>query len=47
MFPFAYAEPRTLTEALSLLADLKGDSCDILAGGTDLLASMQQHQIQP
>lgn len=47
MSPFAYAEPRTLAEALSLLADLKGDSCDILAGGTDLLASMQQHKIQP
>ena len=47
MRPFAYAEPRTLTEAVSLLADLKGDSCDILAGGTDLLVMMQQHKIHP
>ncbi len=47
MQPFAYAEPRTLTEAVSLLADLKGEPCDILAGGTDLLVMMQQHKIRP
>lgn len=44
--PFAYAEPRTLTEAVSLLAALKGE-CAILAGGTDLLTQVQQHKIRP
>lgn len=47
MRPFAYAEPRTLTEAISLLADQKGNSCEILAGGTDLLVAMTQRKMRP
>lgn len=44
---FAYAEPRSLTEAVALLADLNGEPCEILAGGTDLLVMMQRHTIRP
>ncbi len=44
---FAYAEPRSLTEAIALLADLDGEQCEILAGGTDLLVMMQRYSVRP
>jgi len=43
---FEYFAPRTLGEALRLLAE-KGDGARILAGGTDLLIRMKQGLIKP
>ncbi len=43
---FEYFAPRTLEEALDLLAE-KGDSARILAGGTDLLIRMKQGLLKP
>jgi len=40
MQAFAYAAPRTLQEALALLADKWGEA-DVLAGGTDLLSLLK------
>jgi aerobic carbon-monoxide dehydrogenase medium subunit len=47
MRPFSYAEPRTLTEAIALLTERKGEACEILAGGTDLLVAMGQRKLRP
>lgn len=38
-----YAAPRTIAEAVRLLAD-KGDRARILAGGTDLIVQMREHR---
>jgi 4-hydroxybenzoyl-CoA reductase subunit beta len=43
---FDYHKPRTLGEALSLLAAL-GDKAQIIAGGTDVLPNMKQGLFEP
>jgi 4-hydroxybenzoyl-CoA reductase subunit beta len=43
---FDYHRPRTLDEALALLADL-GDRARLIAGGTDLLPNMKQGIVEP
>jgi len=43
---FAYHEPRSLTEAVSLL-QTHGSSARVLAGGTDLLVQMKLGKVQP
>ncbi len=43
---FAYAAPRTLEEALTLLAQHRG-SARVMAGGTDLLLKMERRQLAP
>jgi 4-hydroxybenzoyl-CoA reductase subunit beta len=43
---FDYHRPRTLDEALALLADL-GDKARLVAGGTDLLPNMKQGLVEP
>jgi len=45
-FEFEYYEPRSLEEALELLARFKGQA-KILAGGTDLLVKMKTRIIEP
>jgi carbon-monoxide dehydrogenase medium subunit len=45
-FEFEYYEPRSLEEALELLAKFKGEA-KILAGGTDLLVKMKTRIIEP
>jgi carbon-monoxide dehydrogenase medium subunit len=41
MKPFDYAAPKTISEAVSLLAD-KGDRARVLAGGTDLIVQLRE-----
>jgi len=43
---FEYVEPRSLTEAVSLLAQY-GDRAQLLAGGTNLLVQMKMEQLAP
>jgi 4-hydroxybenzoyl-CoA reductase beta subunit len=43
---FEYLEPRTLKEALEMLAD-HADQAALLAGGTDLIVRMKQRLAQP
>ena len=43
---FTYHEPRSLSEAVSLL-QTHGSSARVLAGGTDLLVQMKLGKIQP
>ncbi|AKT44174.1 FAD binding domain-containing protein [Chondromyces crocatus] len=43
---FKYHRPRTLTEAVNLLAEL-GDKAQIIAGGTDLLPNMKHGLFAP
>src|SRR5260370_14821281 len=38
-----YAAPRTVAEAVALLAD-KGDRARILAGGTDIIVQVREHR---
>lgn len=44
--PFEYLEPKTVEEAVQLLAKY-GDKAKVLAGGTDLLILMKKRQIIP
>src|SRR5829696_917479 len=46
MNSFAYVNPTTLQEALSLLGTKWGQT-DVLAGGTDLLSLMKDHLHEP
>lgn len=46
MKAFEYVAPRTLPEAVALLAD-KGDKARILAGGTDLLVQIREGRREP
>lgn len=46
MIKFEYREPRTVDEALSLLAE-HGEDAKILAGGTGLLIMMKQRLVRP
>ncbi len=43
---FEYYEPKTIEEAVELLAKYKGEA-KILAGGTDLLVAMKQRVVEP
>ena len=43
---FDYAAPRTLREAIALLAD-KGEGARVLAGGTDLLVHLRNKRFEP
>lgn len=43
---FEYYEPKTLDEALDILAQ-HGESAKILAGGTDLLVKIKTRQVEP
>ncbi len=43
---FEYYEPKTIEEAVKLLAKYKGEA-KILAGGTDLLVAMKQRLVEP
>ncbi len=43
---FEYYEPKTIKEAVELLAKYRGEA-KILAGGTDLLVAMKQRVIEP
>lgn len=45
-FDFEYYEPRTLDEALEILAKFKDDA-KVLAGGTDLLVKMKTRTVEP
>ena len=44
--PFDYAAPKTLEEALQVLAE-KGPEARVLAGGTDLLVRMKHGLLRP
>jgi carbon-monoxide dehydrogenase medium subunit len=46
MRDFAYFEPKSISEAISLLAKHK-DEVKVIAGGTDLLVEMKQDHIRP
>jgi CO/xanthine dehydrogenase FAD-binding subunit len=43
---FAYANPTTIQEAVSLLGAQWGEA-DVLAGGTDLISLMKEHILTP
>jgi len=44
---FEYAEPRSLSEAVSVLAEHKDEDWRVLAGGTDVVVLMQQGKLRP
>ena len=46
MKDFEYSAPRTLREAMNLLAE-KGDGARVLAGGTDLIVQLRVKRLQP
>ena len=46
MKDFEYAAPRSLREAMNLLAE-KGDKARVLAGGTDLIVQLRVRRLQP
>jgi xanthine dehydrogenase YagS FAD-binding subunit len=46
MQAFEYASPKTIPEAVRLLAEGHGDA-EVLAGGTDLLSAMKEHIVGP
>ncbi len=46
MKPFAYANPKTIEEAVKLLGDAWGKT-EVLAGGTDLVTSLKQNLTSP
>ena len=46
MIPFTYREPRSLDEALTLLAQ-HGDEAKLIAGGTGLVNLMKQRLVRP
>ncbi|MDP2932210.1 MAG: xanthine dehydrogenase family protein subunit M [Chloroflexota bacterium] len=46
MRDFVYFEPKTISEAASLLARYK-DEAKVIAGGTDLLVDMKHDRLQP
>ncbi|VTU35362.1 Carbon monoxide dehydrogenase medium chain [Variovorax sp. PBL-H6] len=46
MREFEFLQPRTVTEASRMLADL-GDECRVMAGGTALLLAMRQRMVAP
>lgn len=43
---FVYLEPKTLSEALQMLGK-HGNSCGVIAGGTDLLVALKQRLLNP
>ena len=46
MKPFVYARPETVEEAVALL-DRHGPSARVLAGGTDLIIELRNHDAEP
>jgi carbon-monoxide dehydrogenase medium subunit len=46
MRDFDFLEPRSVTEASRMLADL-GDACRVMAGGTALMLAMRQRMVTP
>lgn len=45
--PFTYLRPKTLTEAIHLVADQGPDVTMLVAGGTDLYPNMKRRQFEP
>lgn len=44
--PFEYLEPRTVDEAIQLMAT-HGEKAEVIAGGTDLVISLKKRQVRP